>query len=89
MCSSSFSQAGAPQTAAQSLFGKAAHFLLVVFPEFLSHKKLSDIRREIQNNVARSFTWLPTLQRALTDVQYKLSSSIQKNLANRNLHNSW
>lgn len=39
MCSSSFSQAGVLETAGQSLFGKVAYFLLIVFPEFLSHKK--------------------------------------------------
>lgn len=49
MCSSSFSQAGAPENAGQSLFGKAAYFLLTVFLEFFSHVKLSDVRRETQN----------------------------------------
>lgn len=83
MRSSSFSQAGVPETAGQSLFGKAADFLLTVFPELLSHKKLSDARRETQNNVARSSTRLPTLHIALTDVQQKLSASIHKNLCNR------
>lgn len=78
--SSSFSYAGVPETAGQSLFGKAAHFLLIVFPELLFHKKPSDVRRETQTNVASS-AWLPTLQIMLTDVQDKLSSSSHKNPA--------
>lgn len=81
MCSSSFSQAGAPETAGQSLFGKAAYFLLLVFSEFLSHKKLSDARRETQA-VASCSTWLPTF----TDAQDKLSSGIHKKSRQQKLH---
>lgn len=61
-----------------SFLAKQQIFLLTVFPEFLSHKKLSDARRGTRNNVARSSVWLPTLQIALTDVWHKLSSSIHK-----------
>lgn len=50
----------------------------IVFPEFLSLKKLSDARRGTQNNVARISAWLPTLQIALTDVRHKLSSTTHK-----------
>lgn len=49
-------------------FGKDFFFSLIVFPEFLSHKKLLDARRGTHNNAARSSAWLPTLQRALTGV---------------------
>lgn len=70
MCSSSFSQAGVlPETAGESPFWQSSRFFycLIAFPEFLSHKKLSDARRGTWNNVARS-AWLSTLQIALTDV---------------------